>query len=982
MIRLLVLVSVVGVWGSAFAQKIPAQVVSGNAGKAEADGVVIFSNAGLGMAVGTATADGVIIRHGFLVGGTVVDDDEAPQITEPDDIAAVTDANRCAAVVAMPDIEVTDNRDINPTVTMVIQTQPPQEVEQGEEVLLPRGSYDVVVTAEDRQGNSSRASFRIDVEDQTPATIVELPNPTPADGQAEATSPLGTPVNIAFECDDNCDPDPVGSRDPAGARFALGATDVTVVCTDEDGNASDGDIVIRVQDTTPPRVAGALPQALAVECNSPQGARIDVPEIVWQDAGYPANQLQVSLILDPGAGERVFEDVPEQLTLLSGAHVLRYVAEDPAGNVAQQDLRVQVADTAAPELEVIRAPENGWNGGDGALEVVFELTDGCSQDELQFEIAPQPTSISRDGNQITVTYEEEGIYELAVAVTDGDGNTTRDNTVAFGIDRNAPEAVLNGPAQGGVDPDDSTTWPLFALAEALALDAGGADDADGQVSGIARVQVVLDPGTNRERTLADHRFELQGSPRRGPRVGRNVGCTGDADVGCNDDEAFELRMVPPGEHVLEVTVTDAAGNTDSSRGYFRSADLNMGAGLLRPQLLAMARENGVDGGVAQRLNLAGTLLGQVIDLTDGRIPDSRWRTPRFLGPAILSANTATIRLTQALAAAQGDRPDRITEVLDFLHRFIRSDIALMHAYTLSLDHSRDPDYLADALDTDDEFTQRALDLMGRAIAAEQWTDSMGNAQLAFFHAKSAYEQWLMDYHYVPAPANIPAVLGEYGAGAAILEEISDEIGAYLQIGGVPGAQFMERLRERTTLAAERLTQVSQRGFDVRNGGLSDQAYIEALLELRDASNFSAVAGNQGAWVRNYQWSMMQVVRFMTQASVEDAMFNRGGNRQAWPLYTTALAHIADGVELLDERRIQGLIDLYGEIQEVACLLVAVYHCDFLDDEANDQDDPIPVEDVPEACWDTMWQPEEWPDVVGGGRPARCQFGDEVSAQRE
>ena len=171
--------------------------------------------------------------------------------------------------------------------------------------------------------------------------------------------------------------------------------------------------------------------------------------------------------------------------------------------------------------------------------------------------------------------------------------------------------------------------------------------------------------------------------------------------------------------------------------------------------------------------------------------------------------------------------------------------------------------------------------------------------------------------------------------------------------------------------------MAENGFDVQ-GALSDHEYLQALLDLREATNFSGTAGAAGAWVRNYQWTMMQVVRFMTQASVESAIYWQGNNRPAWPLYTAARGFITDGVEMLGDRRVQALLELYGQNDDTYCLLFAVYHCDFLTDEgARDLDDPIPDVDIPAFCWDRMLRPNEWPGRSTPRRPAACLWGQEA-----
>ena len=171
-------------------------------------------------------------------------------------------------------------------------------------------------------------------------------------------------------------------------------------------------------------------------------------------------------MVDPGPGQQVFDNLPGQLTLSVGAHILRYQATDASGNSTAVELRVVVTDTSVPTIEVADLPESGWFGGDASF--VFRVGDDCgSPDDLQVTVEPEPSSMTREGNEYRVSYDQDGRYSLRITVTDDGGNSARENSVSFGIDRTPPEVSVAVPGQRGVDANDTVSYPFFGMGESL-----------------------------------------------------------------------------------------------------------------------------------------------------------------------------------------------------------------------------------------------------------------------------------------------------------------------------------------------------------------------------------------------------------------------------------------------------------------------------------------------------------------------------------
>lgn len=967
----------------ALADKMPSFAVSGGGGKSQNAEYQHFG-AIVGMAVGTAEGGGQAAHHGFLVGGRVfaARDEEPPEFRpEPGDIVGVVPDNGCVATVRIPPVAVFDNRDRAPTVTMEL-IDPPMDLDPaGDEVDLPPGSYDVLVIAVDRQGNQAETAFRIDVVDRTPPRVAPIPNPTPLGQEAQAAAPQGTPVEIEFGCQDACDPNPV--EGPVPAVFPVGDTRVRLTCTDDSGNEGGSEITVRVRDTRPPTVVGQIPDDFGVDCNDPQGARIRVPRLVWSDNGTNAGQLTFSLEVDPGTpNAREFDGLPDELLLGVGPHVLRYTATDASGNAATADLAVTVEDNAGPRIEVLDLPEAGWYAGDvDDVAFSFRVIDDCGDaGNLDVEVVPPPSQIDRNGDTITVHYEEDGLYQLAIEVADLAGNTARDNSVAFGIDRTPPAATIAVPSQRGVDPDDILTWRYYGIGETLALSSGAEDDADGTVSGIRRVTVTLDPGTAVERVLTDVSFPGNGAPPRGARAVGNLPCE-DNDVRdnrsvCNNEGQIVLRRLRPGEHTLGYRIEDFAGNIAEDTATFVNA--NLGAGM---ELVAERFNRQLEAAqppppaVAQQLARATIDLRNGLDMANTPYAGAPYSTPRFLGGALLEVQSAMVKITTAINNADGPARLDLLDQANLLARLAISELSLYREWIADADPALGRErFYRSSYNTDIDFGDDHITNMGAAINAEDYNQALASAMQAFFHLKMAHELWVMDYHRVPNPAGeqgLESMLEEYARGLDVLDGLFTELTLYLALEDQPARATMADIQQRLAGVVDALEVLVDAGFD--GGGLSDTEYLQALIELRNIARNSTLAANQGAYVRIYQWSMMQVVRWMTHASLETARLFTGQNNL--PLFNAGYSSLDDGVDLLDAREVQAVIDLYGSEERALCPIIGVYHCWFVRDEPNDADRPYPVEDTPDRCFDFLTPPADWADPLPGEQRYSCDWRD-------
>ena len=979
----------------ASAQTQAAQAQSSGGGASSGGNFRHVTSTGLGMAVGRSAGGNYVAYNGFLARSVASRDTRAPVFDPPpQDIQASVGQNAaaCAATVTFPAVRVVDNRDPNPVVTAVLSTQPPRMLNPaGEMVAVAPGSYDVVLTATDRAGNRAQATYRVVVTDNTLPSLANVPNPTPIGGEAEATSPAGTQVNlVAPGCTDVCDAAPALTS-TALARYPLGDTNVDWTCVDASGNrAPPARTVVRVRDRLAPTVAGGAPADFAANCNDPAGSSVRVPAIAWQDNGANAAQLELSLIVDPAGANQAYSPIPANVTLTGGPHVLRYVARDPSGNRAQYDLRVTISDVTVPRVTVVNAPQTGWYNADA--DVQLRISDNCSSlaAGLRVSVMPPPQAQAINGDVLTLRYTADGIVNLTVTATDSANNEVTDNSVAFGIDRGPPNASVIVPSQVGVVANNPVTWPIFALAETLPLNVGADDPGDGQVSGVRRVQVFLDPDAQGRpsRTLADVTYPGNGSPTRGARVQGNVRCTdnqaGDAAAVCNAAGEVQLRKLRVGAHVVRTVVTDFAGSQTILDARFTNANLYEGLNIVAARIGQRLQQGGLPAAVAQELAQALPDLQRGRTLAARQLPGSPYGTPLFLGSALKAVQDATVDLDQGIVAAPVGVQAQVTDYASLVHRIAKSDLTLFRAYIegrnlpatfVGSDGFLLAEYATDMANSADWLTE-----MGNSMDAQDWNGSAAAALEGFFGLKSADTGWMMNYAspFDPSP---DAYLAEYARGRAILDELQQEIAAYAALPQPPGLLKMQQMRDDLDLIVSDLDLLIEGDFDTPSG-LSDQNYLEDLINLQVVASSSQTAANQGVWVRNYQWAMMQVVRYMAYASTMKAISVNAVTRRVWPLFQFATQRINEGVAFLNERRVQEAIDLY--LDELStCSITAVYHCHYLKDEAvnggMDLDQPYTA-DVVQGCWDVMLRPDEWAAAPAPGPrepPAECRFGQNV-----
>jgi RHS repeat-associated protein len=134
------------------------------------------------------------------------------------------------------------------------------------------GTTTITCTATDDAGNSSSASFRIQVRDTTPPVLT-----VPANMTVQATGPTGAPASFSATASDIVDGALVPICSPAsGTPFPFGVTTVTCSSTDSHSNTATGSFTVTVVNTL---------NAIDVQRGAKQRSYVRYLDLIFDQAG-------------------------------------------------------------------------------------------------------------------------------------------------------------------------------------------------------------------------------------------------------------------------------------------------------------------------------------------------------------------------------------------------------------------------------------------------------------------------------------------------------------------------------------------------------------------------------------------------------------------------------------------------------------------------------------------------------------------------
>lgn len=366
-----------------------------------------------------------------------VTDDEAPALVCPLQVTVATSTTACDAVATFPAPTANDNVDGTLTPAPTNASLP------GSGDSFPVGTTTLTYSATDAATNTGSCMFTVVVTDAAPPRFEGIDGSTacPADftlatdaGSATATLADLTPV-ATDSCSGQALPAPTVTQTAgpsAGADLPLGETVLTWQATDDAGNTATCSTTITVTDQEAPTVV--CPSAVTADSD---------PETCGAVVTYatPIGQDNVSA---PGP-----TTAPGTNTLGSGASfpvgatTETFVTTDAAGNTAECDFSITVADATAP---MITCPDNVTAQTEaGATTAAVTFAPATAEDACGATVAAVGTGpLSGDSFSLgttTVTFE----------ATDDAGNSTQCTVDVTVFDGQAP--TITCPEAIAVDSD-------------------------------------------------------------------------------------------------------------------------------------------------------------------------------------------------------------------------------------------------------------------------------------------------------------------------------------------------------------------------------------------------------------------------------------------------------------------------------------------------------------------------------------------------
>ncbi|SDR73798.1 HYR domain-containing protein [Gramella sp. MAR_2010_147] len=248
-------------------------------------------------------------------------DDEAPQISDMDDITVNNDSGVCGAVVNFEDATATDNC----AVESIVMTE---GLISGSE--FPVGETIVTYTATDTAGLTATTSFTVTVVDNE-APSIECPESFTVNVEFGTTSTIVT--YDALTITDNCGETTttMTSGIASGEEFPVGETVISYTVTDSNGNEATCQFTVTVEeDPAPAPPAAPSVNVAQATCSEPTGTiTVDTQEgLSYSIDGENYQTEGVFTNLTPGTYDVVAQDEFGQLSDLTTVVIEEPVAQE------------------------------------------------------------------------------------------------------------------------------------------------------------------------------------------------------------------------------------------------------------------------------------------------------------------------------------------------------------------------------------------------------------------------------------------------------------------------------------------------------------------------------------------------------------------------------------------------------------------------------------------------------------------------------
>ncbi|MBU5272524.1 putative Ig domain-containing protein [Staphylococcus caprae] len=459
------------------------------------------------------------------------------------------------------------------------------------------GSYPIVVTTTDAEGNETTSNFTIKIVDTTKPTVTSIANQTkevntPIDsikieakdnsGQKVTNKVSGLPESVSFDSETNI---------ISGTPTKVGSYPITVTTIDAEGNETTTNFTIKVVDTTKPTVTSIANQTKEVN-TAINSIKIEATDNSGQIVTNKVSGLPAGVIFD--SETNTISGTPTKV----GSYPITVTTTDAEGNETTTKFTVEVVDTTKPTVTSIKDQSKEVNTSIDPIKI--EATDNSGQ-AVTNKISGLPEGVSFDSatNTISGTPTKVGSYPITLITTDAEGNETTTNFIIKVVDTTAPPAPAINPIKegakeiGGKAEPGSTvviTFPDGQTAEGKADTDGnyrievptdehlkGGDhisvtstDTSGNTSK-ATIITVIDttaPPAPTINPIKEGAKEISGKAEPGSTVVITFPDGQTAEGQVDSDGNYHI-VVPTNEHLkggdhISVTSTDTSGNTSKA----------------------------------------------------------------------------------------------------------------------------------------------------------------------------------------------------------------------------------------------------------------------------------------------------------------------------------------------------------------------------------------------------------------------------------
>ncbi|QEX37735.1 YSIRK-type signal peptide-containing protein [Staphylococcus lugdunensis] len=298
------------------------------------------------------------------------------------------------------------------------------------------GTYPIVVTSTDADGNSVETKFNIKVVDTTAPTVKEISDQTKEvntaidnieiratdnSGQAVTNTVRGLPEGVAF--------DPRTST-ISGVATKVGTYPIVVTSTDADGNSVEMKFNIKVVDTTAPTVKEISDQTKEVNTEI-DNIKIDAKDNSGQAVTNTVRGLPNGVTFDPRT------NTISGVVTKVGTYPIVVTSTDAEGNSIETKFSIKVVDTTAPTVKGISDQTKEVNTS--IDEIVIDATDNSGQ-TVTNTVSGLPSGVTFDSrtNTISGVATKVGTYPIVVTSTDAEGNSTDTKFIIKVVDTTAP----------------------------------------------------------------------------------------------------------------------------------------------------------------------------------------------------------------------------------------------------------------------------------------------------------------------------------------------------------------------------------------------------------------------------------------------------------------------------------------------------------------------------------------------------------------